>query len=477
MKKLIPTIGLVLVIWGWFTFNVFAATWTSPPFESPTTPLPEAQSSTYSSFDVQAHSRDSTAGFDGMQAQHSASCGGPPASHFVSSFADSVFVCNGHVMTAANAGGYGLIVLTPNQLLDCSSQCTIQWDMSTERMSIRDWPDIWVTPWADNLTLPFNAGDVDLQGVPRRGVHLDMFNTESAWLVKTINNYVETGYNNQWQTAPFNAGIVAGTNESAIRQTFRLTLRPNHVRIERIASSTASGAVYYDGNVNAFPTTDLVVQFAHHSYSPTKDGAGQPATWHWGDFQLNPSVGFNLINGSRLTKGGTVSFSTPAPQGAFLRFSAACRVNIDGVLANRQKFLSDPLHASSYFVPIAAGKQSFNITFSPDGYYNNNVHIGCYARDFAIWSKGGGSPPVNTPTPTSTPVVNTLTPSANTPTPVPNLVGTCEIWVVQQSGSNIRITGRLEARWRNAQGQYVGGVLDTQPAGPTSTTQAQCSIP
>jgi hypothetical protein len=106
-------------------------------FGSPATPQPLGQNGEYAHFDVQTHSRDSVTGFDGMNAQHGAGCEAPPATHPVTSFADSVFVCNGHVMTAANAGGYGLIALTPSQVLNCSTGCSVQWDMSTERMSLR----------------------------------------------------------------------------------------------------------------------------------------------------------------------------------------------------------------------------------------------------------------------------------------------------------------------------------------------------
>lgn len=395
-------------------------------FGTPPTPQPLIANGEYAHYDLQVHSRDSVSGFEGMMAEHGADCSGPPATHPVTSFADSVFICNDHLMTAVNAGGYGLAVITPSQLLDCSVICSVQWDMSTERLSIRDWPDVWITPWADNLTLPFDEGDVDLQGVPRVGLHINLNDNQNTWLVEGIQNYVETEYSNRYGQPSIQAGIVAGTNQAAVRQTFRISITGSRVRVERLASATASAAVYFDGNVSGGSLGNgLVVQFAHHAYNPTKDGAGQPATWHWSGFTLTPSVPFALIHGERLVthSGGTVRLDAPAPPNAYLRFSAICAVKVDGVTAPKQRFNGHYEHASSYFVPIAAGKTSVNIALGPDNWVTDSWSPGCYAQDFAIWAQGGAvstptsipatSTPSTTPTPTSIP---TLTP---TPTTVP----------------------------------------------------------
>lgn len=378
-------------------------------FETPSAPLPISRSSEFGHFDVQAHSRDSAAGFDGMAAQHGADCAAPPATHFVQSFEDSVFICNGHVMTAANAGGYGMIALTPSQLLNCSAGCSVQWDMSTERMSLRDWPDVWLTPWADNLTLPFSedVGSVDLQGPPRQGVRVAANAGRNAWKVTTIGGYNETPLDTAWWV-DMDSGITAGTNQAAVRQTFKLTITPGHVRFERLASATATAIVWVDANAPVLLAPDYVVQFAQHSYNPFKDGAGVAATWHWSGFELNPSTPFTLIKGDRsLTANGTVVFAQPAPANAYLRFTGLCKVSVDGVVATKQRVLRVG-SAASYFIPIKQGKQSVNISFANDDWYTMN--FGCRAQGFSIWSKTGGSP--STPTPASTP---TLTPSTATP--------------------------------------------------------------
>ena len=395
---------------------------------NPSSPLPLAQSGVAGGFDVQVHSRDSStwgdSALDSMQAQHGADCSGPPSTHENHTYAGAVFICNNHVMTAMNAGGYGMIALTPGQLLNCSQGCTVQWDMSTERSSLRDWPDVWLTPWSDNLTLPFDAGDVDLQGVPRRGIHLSAAASQSSWSVSTIANSSESALSNAWWVS-MGSDIAAGTNQAAIRQTFKLTITPGHVRFERLASATATNIVWVDAACSCLLAPDYVVQFAQHSYNPAKDGAGAPATWHWDEFKVSPSVPFTIIktHTRALFQNGSIVFDAPAPTNSWLRFSAVGSVqySVNGgstyQTAPKQSFISHPEHAASYFVPIPAGTQSVSLKLGADSWYQGPF----VAQDFAIWSKGGTTPPPPPP-PTATTVPPTQVPPTQIPptkTPVP----------------------------------------------------------
>jgi hypothetical protein len=62
-------------------------------------------------------------------------------------------------MTAIAADGYGVIYLTPNQLVDFSvGEATVAFDVSTLRLSHRDWIDLWITPYADILQPPPKTG-------------------------------------------------------------------------------------------------------------------------------------------------------------------------------------------------------------------------------------------------------------------------------------------------------------------------------
>jgi hypothetical protein len=57
-----------------------------------------------------------------MDAQHSATCGGPPAVHTISNYDDAVFICANHVMTAITCGtGQATLSLTPAAILDWSN--------------------------------------------------------------------------------------------------------------------------------------------------------------------------------------------------------------------------------------------------------------------------------------------------------------------------------------------------------------------
>jgi hypothetical protein len=402
-------------------------------FETPSAPLNLQQSSEYAHFDVQIHNRDRFDVLDSpMDAQHGSACQGPPATHNISLLSDEVFICNGHVMTSAWGIGYALIALTPSQVMNCSTGCTVQWDISTERQSTRDWPDIWLTPWADNLTLPFDADGPDLQGYPRQGIHV---NFKDSVLVSTISNYNQTPVAGD-PFSPMNVGIDAGVNQAAVRQTFKLTVTPGHVKFERLASATAPAFVWVDATCACLMAPDYVVQFVQHSYNPTKDGAGVPATWHWSGFTLSNATPFTLIHstmlpGTTLTSNNSlVTFGAPAPANAYLRFSGLCKVLIDGVVATKQAFLGHPEHTSSYFMPIAQGKQSVSVSFAPDDWYGPGLGVGCGAQDFHIWAQGSAPPPSPTPpvpTPTSVPVVTptpfvTPTSTAVPPTPTSTAV-------------------------------------------------------
>jgi hypothetical protein len=299
-------------------------------------------------------------------------------------------------MTALNAGGYGVIYLTPDRLLDFSGGGTVSFDVSTERMSTRDWWDVFITPFNENLALPLLSDlsqGVDLQGAPRNTIHVSIDNLQGAPVLTVVRNGVEQKYTSPESVPAIDSGIAAGTNQSATRQSFKLSIGNGRMKFERLASATAAAVVYWDVAASV-PFTSGIVQFGHHAYNPTKDGAGVPATWHWDNLSLQPGVPFTMIKADRrYTQGGSVTFSSPAPANAFLRFSAICKVKVDGVAVTRAPDYDrwsvgyHPEHMSSYFVPIAQGKQSVSLSFADDSWYTTG--IGCIAKDFGIWSLGG----------------------------------------------------------------------------------------
>jgi len=369
-------------------------------------------------YDVQVHSRDSDTWFalDAINAQHGTDCSAPPATHTNTSYEGSVFQCRDHVMTAINAPGYGVIYLTPNRLFDFSAGGSVQFDLSTEHMSTRDWWDLTIQPYDNNMALPLHgvAVGVDLQGPPPNSINVAIDNAQAAPTLTLFRNGVEE-YQDFGHASTISEGIAAGTNQSATRQTFKLTVANGRMKFERLASATATALVYFDV-AETVNFSSGIVQFGHHSYNPTKDGAGVPATWHWDNISVEPATPFTIVKADRrYTEGGAVNFASPAPSGAYLRFSAVCRVTVDGAPVTPVKPVQDEAKFSSYFLPIPVGTQSATIGFAPDGWYTGP----CLAKDFSIWSLDSTGTPISTSTPpgasTST---NTPIPSAtNTPTP------------------------------------------------------------
>lgn len=375
--------------------GVFRAPFTAQP----PGPLPFCGAS---DFDVQVTSRnpDTWYSLSPIEAQHAEDCGPPPASHLNTSYEGSVYLCRDHLMTSISGeSGYAAIYLTPNQVFDFRDGGSITFDLSTERMSHRDWWDITITPYAENLTTPLvsdlSAG-VDFQGVPANAINIATDNGEGAPVLKVIRDGKTADIQHGYQVDPPGAGIASGTNQAATRQTFKLTIANGRMKFERLASATAPALLFWDVAAVA-PFTSGVVQFAHHSYVPTKDGAGVPATWHWDNLTIAPARPFTMIKADRRyvdRKGGTVTFASPAPENAYLRFSAICRVSVNGVRVDWQPAYSrwdgtlhhSPDHVADYFVPIAAGTQTVDLSFAADGFWTTG--LGCIAKDFSIWSQG-----------------------------------------------------------------------------------------
>ncbi len=407
---------------------------------APTAPLPLggiAAKYILPNWTFSVHSRDQ-ATWHNLETQdnvmHGADCGAPPATHTNNTYEGAVFNCKNHVMTAMLAGGYGLISMTPNAMVDFSGgPAIVQWEMSTDRMSTRDWPDVWITPWTDATILPYDAGAVDMQGPAANAVHVDAGANQNSWGGGIIQNGTETGFNTQWWTS-MNEGIAAGTNQDAVRQTFRITLSSNHIRMERLPSATAPvGITWFDQDIPTLNFTQGVVQFSHHIYNPFKDNAGVSATWHWDTVAINPSVPFSVVHPDKrfvevsdpaVNNNQQVVFDAPAPANSLLKFAGIGKVEYsynNGATwteAPKQLFTGPFEHFAPYSIPIPEGTQKVNFKFSADNWYGCNY--GCMAEDFVIWSTTlpAGSPAI--PTPTTIPGQPTSTPApTDTPTPTP----------------------------------------------------------
>lgn len=407
---------------------------------SPPTPLGYQQGTFLDGWSVNVHERSmaSVAGGQGLgdaihplAAQHGADCASPPATHNTgNSRSAAVFQCRDHMMTALNGDEYGVIYLMPPELADFTNgPAIIQWDMSTEKMSVRDWWDVTISPLMDAQSLPLLSAlsqGVDLQGPNRNAVFVGSDNGEGAANLQIVRNGSITDYGPPgWAGVRPSDGVVAGTNQAATRQTFRITLTTTSLRMERLESPTAPAVVMLEQTFPALGWTQGVVQWGHHSYTPEKDNAGVPSTWHWDSFNIDPAVPFYLKHHSvYFGDGGGVLNIEPAPAGAYLRFSAVCTTSVNGVIVSPMR-MTNPIGAASYLVPLPVGTTQVSIGLS-------GSH--CNAKDFDVVAMNGGipSPPTQTATPgtgTPTPTVlpspsATSTPSATqtpsaSPTPLP----------------------------------------------------------
>lgn len=357
------------------------------------------------SWTLNVHSRDASTWerIEPMQAHHSATCEGPPTTHTVTSYDDTIFICRDHVMTALNASGYGLLYMTPNAMVDFSrGTASISFDMSTFRASGRDWIDIWVTPWGDNLAVPYNPGEgeVDLQGAPVNAIHIELDRGCNRFHVSafvngrdTVNETSFCGFDPEWDNVL--------EPDASRRDRFELLISQDHIQFWM----PDYGLVLAEADISV-NFTQGVVQLGHHSYNPAKDcGTANsrmnastcgPTTWHWDNVRITPAVAFDMNHGDRRMvqrTGDVVTFDEPAAQGSNLRFSGqgTIELSFDGgrtwERAHKQQSVLyssyHAEHASSYWHPVPAGATSVEFRFSPDGWYEGPYH----ARDFVIWSR------------------------------------------------------------------------------------------
>lgn len=360
-------------------------------------------------WDVAVHSRDKDTWYklEPMEAQHTHDCAPPPATHhFAGEYENAVFHCKNHVMTAIKAEGYGLIALTPNHMVDFSQgEAVIKFDVSTLRTSSRDWIDVWITPYEDNLQLPFESDETDLAGPPRNAVQILLGDG-------SLRPIIYRNFQDSEEFTPFSdtynwyIGYESFlTPSSQRRDTFEIRISRTHLK----AGMPAYNFWWIDKDIRDLGWSRGIVQFEHHSYNPEKDCniANQPGpdgrcvanTWHWDNISISPSAPFTMIKADKryvnyqwpnfsTDEQRTVTFAQPAPANAYLRFSGIGTIQAsfdDGAWQNARKqpsgYLGDG-RMTNYWMPIPEGARHVTLRFSPEGWYDGPF----IAKDFAIWS-------------------------------------------------------------------------------------------
>ncbi|MCC7370771.1 MAG: hypothetical protein IT306_20285 [Chloroflexi bacterium] len=427
-----------------------------------------------STWDVLVHSREAETWkqLQPMAAHHGSNCAGAPASHQISAYADAVFQCNGHVMTAIYADAYGLIVLTPNRMVDFSGgEAVIRFDMTTFRSAPRDWVSFWLSPWDEHLPLPLQEWYPDGSGEPRRGVHVEMsnFNGGTTFNASVIQNHVSLQL-----PSDFGLSYESFLTTSAVRRD------PFELRISR-TSLKFGMPTYGRWWVNAtFPDLGwdrAVLQLAHHSYTPFKDcapGACAPNTWHWDNVQIDKAVPFVMLKGDRpwvdRTSRRYVQFNPSAPLNSSLRFvgiGTNLQVSFDGGVS-WQLAQMKPVEKNveelfkPYWMPVPPGTS--RVDFRGDGWWGGDWMV----NDPVIWSQTVPLPP-----PTSTCSPRPRTTVQTQPLGSGRLQVTVQVGRPAYAASNIirsvRVVGAQNAQV-SVLGQTFGAGGGT--AVPTSATQS-----
>jgi len=324
-----------------------------------------------------------------MNTDHGADCSPPPATHPLSQrYEDAVYQCRNHVMTAIKAEGYGMIYLTPNHMVDFSQgPATIRFDVSTLRTSLRDWIDLWITPYEDNLQIPLQTdiASVDASGPPRRAVHVLMDLTGNFFHISVYQNFQLTRYRGDY--TPYDSVL---TPDARRRDTFELQISRTRVKF----GMPSYNLYWVDTTIPDLGWDHGVVQLGHHSYNPLKDcSTCKPGTWHWDNVMISPSRPFTIVHANRLyadRANPTVTLAAPAPANAHLRFTGIgpnLQVRFNGgawqpagLQAQDSRYFKDE-HFRNYWMPIPAG--TTQVEFRGDRWWGADWH----ARNITVWAR------------------------------------------------------------------------------------------
>lgn len=367
------------------------------------------ESWTDENWDLTIHQRDQDKLYvmAAMPADHGPNCEAPPATHTITAFEDNLYICKNHMMTAnygvSDNGGYGLIYFAPNRLIDTTGDFFIKFDMSTYRVNpARNWVDVWIVPFDQNLQLAIHDFDPDLQGAPLEGVQIRL--RQENYFSITIH---ENGNETNIAFDNFNQYHDVLEMSKKNRSTFYIGVANGHLKV---------GLPEYNLWWHDQPAPEIfsrtawreaVVQFGHHSYTPDKfcelsffpfvcaqHGAD---TFHWDNMMLYPTKQFDLVQGTpRLittsTAVKTFTPNKPAPAGSYLRFAGIgenLQVSFDSGLTwqnpNEQAHSKTKQnnHFRSYWHPVPEG--TTQVIFKGENWFGGQLEWA--ARDISFWAK------------------------------------------------------------------------------------------
>ncbi len=288
-------------------------------------PPPQIWSSPYWDWTVQVG--NSARLMEMMETDYNSDCTDISSSHTTNQLNESVYSCEGRLLTAVNgtSGGvgsnYGMVYLTPNRRIDPNADFSITWDMSTERSnSSGDWVEFWLMPYDAHVMSPTQGWLNGGQGEPDNGVRFAL-NSRNRWDVFAYEEGVKT-------TLPLNA-----------YDAYPLLSKTTLTRFELKVVGDTMHFGLPDENVwwylGAVPSVirswdDMIVSFGQHSYYPDTNCGGRCGanTWHWDNFNITPSDPFAIIQPDKTVVAAsdsdhTFNFESTAPDDAsYLRFMA-----------------------------------------------------------------------------------------------------------------------------------------------------------
>ncbi len=349
-----------------------------------------------------SRNRESWENPDPVNAHHALhNCGDVASggSHTINTWPETVFKCNGHIMTSINGSpGYAAIYLSPPAMADFSNgPSTVSFDVSTFVSSSRDWLDVLITPLADFMQYPFRSDlDVDGSGMPRNAIHIEQSFGSDLWEIEVIRNgqVQDLGTLN----IPYDS---FGGPSKVVRTPVRIVVSRNSITLSYPTVAGVSQTV----NFADLTWTQGVVQFGHHSYTPFKDCGDTPEficeanTWHWDNIGVNPSVPFYQRQATPERTGAaindsdprTITLAEPAPAGSELMFSGNCAVQVrDNTTAPWRAATiigpnNHPEHTQSYRVNIPQGLTSLQFRFVANDWYDTG--FGCQLSNPIVISR------------------------------------------------------------------------------------------
>ncbi|MEM7799303.1 MAG: hypothetical protein AAF633_08945 [Chloroflexota bacterium] len=364
-------------------------------------------------WEITIHQRDQDRLYEmlPMEAQHGPNCEAPSETHTITAFEDNLYICRNHMMTAnygiSDNGGYGMVYFTPNRTLDTTGDFFIQFDMSTYRVNpVRNWVDVWITPYDKNLQLTLNDWLPDVQGPATEAIQFH-FIQENQFQIKFHENGTETVL----ELEDFTPMEDVLELSKSVRTTVYIGVENGRLKV----GLPQHDLWWYDRNVPEMLTrshwNETVVQFGHHSYTPHKlcELSPNPAecetlqadTFHWDNMSLYPGTPFDMVHGSPRLVTGTIGNQTftaeePAPANAYLRFGGIglnLEVSFDGgsswqaaeLQEHTYHYQYDDGHFSSYWMPVPEGTTT--VQFRGDDWWAGEWA----ARDITFWAKGNDS--------------------------------------------------------------------------------------